>query len=217
MLARSGTTAIGDFIDMQKLLDILASGIHDAKNQLFQAESTLIEAETRHGIDLGEARYAIEAAAQRLTRTLTIYHLGRDDQALAIVPAVVCDLCDEVALAQRRHLAAAGVSLEIDCQAFDEWPLDRDLLTDILNNAVQNAGRYARNRVRLSAATNDGGLMLRVEDDGPGYAELPPSGGTGLQLADTLAGLHTRHGRHGRLQLDNGSALGGARFTLWLP
>ena len=202
---------------MQKLLDILASGIHDAKNQLFQAESTLIEAETRYGIDLGEARYAIEAAAQRLSRTLTAYRLGRHDQALAIVPTVVCDLCDEVALAQRHHLATAQIGLEVDCQAFDEWPLDRDLLTDILNNAVQNAGRFAKTHVRLSASTDDGGLLLRVEDDGPGYAELPPAGGTGLKLAETLAALHTRHGKHGRLHLDNGGPLGGARFALWLP
>jgi len=202
---------------MQKLLDILASGIHDAKNQLFQAESTLVEAETKHGIDLGEARYAIEAAAQRLSRTLTAYHLGRHDQALAVVPSVVCDLCDEVALAQRRHLAAAQIKLEIDCQAYDEWPLDRDLLTDILNNAVQNAGRFAKSCVRLSATLEDGGLMLCVEDDGPGYAELPPAGGTGLKLAETLAELHARHGRHGHLHLDNGSPLGGARFALWLP
>ncbi len=202
---------------MQKLLDILASGIHDAKNQLFQAESTLIEAETRYGIDLGEARYAIEAAAQRLSRTLTAYRLGRHDRALAIVPTVICDLCDEVALAQRHHLAVAQIGLEVDCQAFDEWPLDRDLLTDILNNAVQNAGRFAKTRVRLSASTDDGGLLLRVEDDGPGYAELPPAGGTGLKLAETLAALHTRHGRHGRLHLGNGGPLGGARFALWLP
>lgn len=202
---------------MQKLLDILASGIHDAKNQLFQAESTLLEAESRHGIDLDEARYAIEAAAQRLTRTLTAYRLGRHDQALAIVPAVVGDLCDEVALAQRKHLATTQIVLEVDCQAFNEWPLDRDLLTDILNNAVQNAGRFARTRVRLSAMEEEGGLMLRVEDDGKGFATLPPSCGAGLQLAETLASLHLRNGRHGWLRLDNDSPLGGARFSLWLP
>jgi hypothetical protein len=105
---------------MQNLLDILASGIHDAKNQLFQAESTLIDAEAKHHIDLGEARYALEAAAQRLSRTLTAYRLGRQDQALSIVPTVIGDLCDEVALAQRRHLAAGDIALEVDCQRSEE-------------------------------------------------------------------------------------------------
>lgn len=202
---------------MQNLLDILASGIHDAKNQLFQAESTLVEAEARHGIDLGEARYAIEAAAQRLSRTLTAYRLDRHDQALSVMPTVVGDLCDEVALTQRRHLGASQIALEVDCQVFDVWPLDRELVTDILNNAVQNAGRFARQRIRLAATTQDGGLLLYVEDDGPGFTTLPPTSGTGLKLAEVLARLHTRNSRHGRLQLDNGSALGGARFALWLP
>ena len=55
---------------MQRLLDILASGVHDAKNQLFVAESIIAAAERTHGVDLAEARYAIEAAAGRLSRTL---------------------------------------------------------------------------------------------------------------------------------------------------
>ena len=54
---------------MHTLLDVLASGVHDAKNQLFVAESLITAAETQYGVELGEARYAIEAAATRLSRT----------------------------------------------------------------------------------------------------------------------------------------------------
>ena len=50
---------------MHRLLDVLASGVHDAKNQLFAAESMVAAVEAAHGVDLGEARYAIEAAAGR--------------------------------------------------------------------------------------------------------------------------------------------------------
>lgn len=202
---------------MQHLLDTLASGIHDAKNQLFIAESLIAASEAEHGLDLGEARYAIEAAAGRLSRTLSAYRLMRRGAHLAIVPSIVDDLCREVALAQKQHLALAGIALDIDCQVIDEWPLDRDLITDMLNNAVQNAGRFARNRVVLSARTTADGICLRVEDDGPGFAELPPRRGTGLLLAERLAELHERNGRKGRLQLGNDGALAGARFELSLP
>lgn len=202
---------------MQKLIDILASGIHDAKNQLFQAEVELADTEARHGVDLGEARYAIEAAARRLSQTLTAYQLGRHEAPLAIQPTVVADLCDEIALGQRPHLARRQLTLELSCSVVDAWPLDRDLLTDMLNNAVQNAARHARSRIRLVAHESGGGLLLCVEDDGPGFAVLPPAGGIGLKLAETLARLHCRHHRHGRLQLANGGPLGGARFELWLP
>jgi signal transduction histidine kinase len=202
---------------MQHLLDTLASGIHDAKNQLFVAESLVAASEAQNGIDLGEARYAIEAASARLTRMLAAYRLMRRGAQLAIVPAIVGDLCAEVALAQQHHLAAAGIELRVDCQMRDEWPLDRDLVGDMLNNAVQNAGRFARRTVAFSAQADDGGLLLRVEDDGPGFASLPPPMNTGLLVAQRLAALHQRRGRSGNLRLDNASTLGGARFELWLP
>lgn len=202
---------------MQHLLDTLASGIHDAKNQLFIAESLIAASEARHCIDLGEARYAIETAADRLSRTLAAYHLMRHGAHLSIVPSIVDDLCAEVALSQRQHLAAAGITLTVDCRVVDEWALDRDLVTDMLNNAVQNAGRFARHSVTLSVFDEDGGLIFRVDDDGPGFAELPPKRGTGLLVAERLAQLHVRQGKPGRLRLGNDSALGGARFELWLP
>ena len=202
---------------MQRLLDILASGVHDAKNQLFIAESMIAASEAAHGISMGEARYAIESAANRLSRTLTAYHLLRNDATASVTPSIVGDLCDEVMLAQKKHLAARNINLTVQCTVFDEWPLDRDLITDMLNNAVQYAGRYARHPVRLSATTNDGWLCLSVEDDGPGFASLPPEKGTGLMVAERLAQLHARRERQGSLTLNNDSTLGGARFELRLP
>ncbi|TXG87478.1 MAG: hypothetical protein E6R10_07965 [Rhodocyclaceae bacterium] len=202
---------------MHRLLDVLASGVHDTKNQLFYAESQIAEAEAKHGLDLSEARYAIETAAVRLTRTLTAYHLLRNDATLAVVPVVVADLCDEVVLDQRRHLAHSGIELVHNCSVQDEWPLDRDLITDVLNNAVQNAGRHARSRVRLTAWNEGDGLHFRVEDDGPGYAD--PDGGrsTGLIVAERVASLHERQGRCGSMHLANGGEFGGAVFELRLP
>lgn len=202
---------------MEKRLDILASGIHDAKNQLFLAESQVARVEAEQGLDLSDLRYAIEAAAERLARSLTAYRLLRRGAQVALLPVVVADLIDEVALDQRQHLAAGGLILETACTVVDEWSLDRDLVTDMLNNAVQNAARVARSRIRLSAARADGGLVLRVDDDGPGFSPLPPVEGVGLMVARRLAQLHAGGGRHGELQLTNGGPLGGASFVLRLP
>lgn len=200
-----------------KALDLLASGIHDAKNQLFSAESLIAAAEAQHGIDLGEARFAIQAAAGRLNQTLASYRQLRHETRLALIPTVVDELCEEVALDQRHHLAAHNITLELDCHAPDAWPLDRELVTDMLNNAVQNAARHARSRVRLSTGEDGDGLWLRVEDDGPGFAHIPPASGTGLLLAAALAEMHVRQDRHGSLTLANDSPLGGASFRLRLP
>lgn len=202
---------------MQTLLDILASGVHDTKNQLFLAESLLSAAESAHGIDLGDARYAIESASARLNRTLAAYRLLREGAGLAIVPTVIADLIEEIALEQKSHLNKLGISLEIDCPVVDEWALDRDLVADMLNNAVQNAARFASQRIRLSARIEDNSLVLSVDDDGTGFTPLPPTTGVGLQLAARLAELHVRRDRHGSLSLSNDSPLGGARFVLRLP
>ena len=202
---------------MNTLLDMLASGIHDAKNQLFFAESLIAATEAEHGLSLGEARYAIEAASDRLSRTLAAYQVMRHSATPAITPVILEDLCDEVMLAQKLHLATREIKLSIDCQVFDAWPLDRDLVTDMLNNAVQNAGRCARSTVKLSVTSEDEWLYLVVEDDGPGFSTLPPAFGFGLLVADRLAALHVQHGRQGNLTLSNESSLGGARFELRLP
>ena len=99
---------------MHTLLDVLASGVHDAKNQLFVAESLIAAAEAKHGIELGEARYAIEAAAQRLSRTLAAYTVLREGATPAVTPVIVGDLCEEVALDQKKHLTEAGIALNLN-------------------------------------------------------------------------------------------------------
>jgi signal transduction histidine kinase len=202
---------------MLHLLDVLASGVHDTKNQLFIAESLISEVESKQQIDLAEVRYAIEAAATRLSQTLSTYHLLRHGSSLSVTPVIVSDLCEEVILAQKHHLAVNNIELEIDCQIDEAWPLDRDLINDALNNAIQNASRFARSRIRLSALHNGEHLCLRVDDDGPGFNTLPPANGTGLLLAQRLATMHCRHDIHGRLQLSNGGVLGGAVFELYIP
>lgn len=202
---------------MEKLLDILASGIHETKNQLFYAETAIAAAEAAHGIDLAEARYAIERGAHRLNRTLTAYRLLRHERQLALIPTVISDLCAEMALEARLHLQHHALDLNVDCPLDDAWPMDRELVEDMLSNALQNASRFARQQVQLRAALVEGGLQLSVADDGPGFAALPPVSGTGLRIARRLAELHTRGPRHGTLTLTNGGPLGGACYTLWLP
>lgn len=202
---------------MQHTLDILATGIHDAKNQLFRAETLAADLESRLGVDLGEVRYAIEAAAGSLVSTLDAYRLLGHTATPVVQPTVVIDLIDEVVLDQRRHLVAAGLELDVLPAPADAWPLLRGPVMALLNNALQNAGRFARRQIRLGARIDDEALVLTVEDDGPGFATLPPESGIGLVLAERVAALHERHGRSGSLQLCNGGSLGGAVFSLRLP
>lgn len=206
---------------MTRVLDMLSSGVHDAKNQLFIAESLIVKAETEHGIVLDQARFAIEQAASRLTRVLTAYRLQRHLGQLSITLLGVRDLLDEAAVINGGHCRSLGLALDVDAPADLWWPLDRELSLDILSNALQNASRFARERIRLSATQEDGMLVLRVEDDGPGFESTDiddmATRGLGLFVARELALLHTRNDRQGSLALYNGGCYGGAVFELRLP
>jgi signal transduction histidine kinase len=207
---------------MQTVLDLLTSGVHDAKNQLFVAESTVVRAELQHGIQLDEARFAIEQAALRLNRILIAYRSQRGLLALNIGMQRVSEMLDEAVLVCSAHCLNAGLKLEAECSDADMlWPLDRELLQDVLANAMNNASRFARTRILLSADCDGGELVVRVEDDGCGFDTTDPlelvQRGLGLFVAHEIARLHHRGERTGRLLLSNGGALGGAVFELRLP
>jgi signal transduction histidine kinase len=207
---------------MRSVLDLLTSGVHDAKNRLFIAESAVVRAEVEHDIRLDDARFAIEQAALRLSRVLTAYRAERDLLALDVSMTLVADLVDEAVLVNGAHCHDKGLALEVMApDAGLQWPLDRELMLDVLSNALQNAARFAHTRIRLAAKCGDGGLVLSVEDDGPGFdttdAREMSQRGLGLFVAREIARRHRRADRTGRLELSNGGLLGGAVFRLTLP
>jgi len=102
----------------------------------------------------------------------------------------------------------------------------REDLEDMLGNLLDNASKWARGRVSLSAGLSRGNLSIDVEDDGPGIAEdqLPrviergvrlderaPGNGLGLSIVATLAASYD-----GELVLQQ-AAPTGLRATLSLP
>lgn len=206
---------------MHRVLDILTSGVHDAKNQLFNAESLIVKAETEHGIELTEARFAIEQAAARLSRVLAAYKLQRHVGKLSIEMAHIDDLLEEAVLINGPHCRHAGLALETECATGCVWPLDRELVLDMISNAIQNASRFAKTTIHVSAARENHELLLRVEDDGTGFPDpdldRTAEQGIGLFVARELTRLHGHDGKHGRLAIYNGGRLGGAVFEVRLP
>lgn len=124
--------------------------------------------------------------------------------------------------------AELGVALELDAPGPIEARTDPERLGQVLANLVENALKYARERVRVRVAEHDG-LLVEVSDDGPGIPEAELAAvferlytargaparavGTGLGLA-IVRELVSAMGGH--VTARSGPA-GGATFTVVLP
>jgi two-component system sensor histidine kinase PhoQ len=110
---------------------------------------------------------------------------------------------------------------------------DQGDLMELLGNLLENAFKWARSRVLLTTRSEPGsanrrpGLLLEVEDDGPG---IPPDQverllqrgvrgdervqghGIGLSIVQNIVRAY-----HGELVVDASKELGGARFSVRVP
>jgi len=91
--------------------------------------------------------------------------------------------------------------------------VDPVLLRRALSNVLDNAARAAgpAGTVRVEVKQCDAAVMLAVEDDGPGFGEIPSGAGLGLAAV-------ARHVIElgGRIEY-SGGACGGTRVSLWFP
>jgi len=55
--------------------------------------------------------------------------------------------------------------------AVEDLPLDRDDLLELIGNLLDNAGKFASQTVRLTLGRERDGLIISVEDDGPGLSQ----------------------------------------------
>jgi K+-sensing histidine kinase KdpD len=84
----------------------------------------------------------------------------------------------------------------------------RRTVSNVLDNAVRAAGPDGT--VSVEIRPYDDGVMLTVEDNGPGFGEIPSGAGLGLSV---VARNVIKHG--GRMEYSCGQR-GGVRVSLWL-
>lgn len=135
--------------------------------------------------------------------------------------SLVAPIAGELLSAMQRIFAERRLTLEQDIVPGASLAMDREDLAEILGNLLENACRHAAGRVRLRALSAGSGVMITVDDDGPGLDEaqmaavlargvrFDESGsGLGLAIVGDLVSLHD-----GTLSLAR-SDLGGLRVSL---
>ena len=139
----------------------------------------------------------------------------------------VAEVLDELSRTLERIFQAKGVIIDWDAPDDLWFAGERQDLLEIAGNAMENAGKFGRRRVRVRADGAGVGLLrLVIEDDGPGLSpdqreeviqrgarldESAPGSGLGLSIIDELVRAY-----RGSLTL-GASPLGGLSVAINLP
>lgn len=229
--------------DKLDISTFLLSSIHDMKNSLGMMAAYLEDAlaDSTPGANsparekTAQALYEAQRVNNHLIQLLALYKIDQAFYPFDPQDRPLADLARE-ALARAQPLAdSKGITLDYDCPEDLYGWLDYELVFGVVVQALHNALHYTRSRVLLTATANENGVVIRIEDNGPGFpdflleqgnaATTQPRGisfetgstGLGLYFADVVARLHKAAGQTGRISLSNGGSLGGGCFSLELP
>ncbi|MGH2720652.1 MAG: sensor histidine kinase [Actinomycetota bacterium] len=178
--------------------------------------------------DLARTVLAEDLRVERLVDDLLL--LARADEhtlALRRRPVDVDDLVFEEA---RRLRQTTGLTVSTAAVSPGRVEGDPGTLRRVLRNLADNAARHAAGRVSFTLGRGEDGVVLTVEDDGPGIpvaerervferfvrldnARARDSGGSGLGLSIVAEILRA----HGGSVVVGDSALGGASVRVTLP
>jgi two-component system sensor histidine kinase PhoQ len=141
-------------------------------------------------------------------------------------PVTVRPVAEKLVTALRKVYIAKGLRFDVVVAPELHARLDAGDLYELVGNTLDNAAKWARGRVRFTASREASTLLLRFEDDGPGFPEDPERllgrgvradsrvPGQGLGLASVAEILKAYEGQ---VELGRSAELGGAQVTLRIP
>ena len=228
-LARS----INDFIEsernsLKRYRNTLADLAHSLKTPLAVMRSQL-----ESGADGKEFRWTVLEQVGRMD-SLVAYQLSRaatSGHSTFAAPILIESHAEEIVSGLEKVYSAKNVLCEFDIDPRAQFYGEEGDLLELLGNLLENAFKWSKHRVLLTARVIPGpqgarrnGLIFMVEDDGPGIPEdkvehLLQRGvrgdervqghGIGLAIVEDLLKAYRGH-----LTVSHSENLGGAAFTV---
>ncbi|HYE06125.1 MAG TPA: HAMP domain-containing sensor histidine kinase [Planctomycetota bacterium] len=179
-IARAATAAVGF---AQRRNDFVSAVTHELKTPLTAIR--LYGEMLRDGMvadDAARQKYygTIAAESERLSRlianVLELARLEKGDRPMAWHVGSPAEVLAEAAQVCAPHARGAGFAIEVRADpGLPAVRYDRDALTQVVINLVDNALKFARaadeRTVVLEAFAADGGVRIRVADRGPGVPD----------------------------------------------
>lgn len=225
---------IGEELDFSS---ILASTIHDMKNSLGIVLNSLedLHMEINNSMSsekISKLQYEAKRVNNNLIQLLTLYKMENTGLKVNISDYSVSDFLEDCMLQEKPILDSRNIDVTLDCAPDIWWYFDRNLMQGVVGNAINNAIRYTKGKLRISAEKNDGYLVIRINDNGEGFPESMLDGnakkghgvsftsghtGLGLYFSHLVVNQHKNKDKKGCIELVNGGELGGGNFTVYLP
>lgn len=229
------TESINAFIEserenLERQRNILADLAHSLKTPL-----AVLRSRMDSGTDGPELRAELDDQLKRMN-DLVGYQLSRaasGGHKLFAAPLAIESNAEEIVRGLEKVYAAKGVFCEFEIDAEARFYGEKGDLQELLGNLLENAFKWARTRVLLTAKAGGTapnrrpGLLLVVEDDGPGIPEEKialvlqrgvrgdervQGHGIGLAIVQDIVRSY-----RGELEVGSSEELGGARFEVTLP
>jgi two-component system sensor histidine kinase PhoQ len=229
------TESINAFIESEREnLDRQRNTLADLAHSL-KTPIAVLRTQMDSGVDDAALREELDVQLQRMNN-LVSYQLARaasSGHKLFSAPVPIESNAEEIVRGLEKVYAAKGVLCEFDIAPGVNFYGEPGDLQELLGNLLENAFKWARRSVLLtakpipSAPGRRAGLQLAVDDDGPGIAEeniakvlqrgvrgdeRVHGHGIGLSIVQDLIKDY-----RGELQVKRSTELGGARFEVTLP
>lgn len=235
-------------IELEPLTDSINAFIDSERENLERQRNTLADlahslktplAVLRTQLDSGGGEQALreelDAQLKRMNNLVT-YQLARaasSGHKLFAAPVAIEPHAEEIVRGLEKVYAAKGVLCEFEIDPSARFHGEPGDLLELLGNLLENAFKWAHSRVLLTVrpgqqqANRRAGLLLSVEDDGPGIAEEDVARilqrgvrgdervqghGIGLSTVQDVVRDY-----RGELSVGRSQELGGAHFQVTLP
>ena len=218
---------------------ILASSVHDMKNSVGMLLASLeefvhdsVDQTPEQNKRLATLQYEASRINGELVQLLSVYRMQGNRLPVHIEECYPSDTLDDQVARNDMLLQMRNVAIEIDCDHDLRWYYDNEMVGGVIHNVLVNCARYTKSKIKIVATIDNDELCIAIADDGGGY---PPdmiknplvnddrvdfqTGSThlGLFFAASVAAMHKRDSRVGRIQLLNKGLLGGGEFRLYIP
>jgi len=218
---------------------LLASSIHEVKNSLNMLLNTIDNVSA--GCDnhhcgtresLSYIKYEGTRISDDLIELLAIYRIRNNQYMVNIDEHSVSGFLNEILLQHETTFRYRNIQQSLDCSEDLIWYFDRELLSVVMSNVINNLYKYTRDRLDISAGQSGDYLLIQIRDNGEGYPEWMLSAetnqqqalrtdmsgtGLGLYFSRLVCGIHRNKGRKGYVTTTNDGINGGGCFSIYLP